>query len=91
MSTLELLQKKLLLLVCPPGSDFMVEPLIVLKVPEDLKLLHHVKVTAHGEDSNTVTSRPLEIRQGDRYLGNNLFFTVFLPASKQHIHILGLL
>lgn len=30
----------------------MVEPLIVLKVPEDLKLLHHVKVTADVEESN---------------------------------------
>lgn len=45
-------KKNLLLLVCPSGSDFVVEPLIVLKVPEDLKLLHHVKVTADVEESN---------------------------------------
>lgn len=64
MSTLELLQKNLLLLVCPPRCDFVVEPaLIVLKVPEELKLLHHVKVTAHGEDCNTVTSGPLKMQR----------------------------
>lgn len=58
---LELQQKNLLLLVCPPRCGFVVKPLIVLRVREDLKLLHHVKVTAHGEDYNSATSGPLEI------------------------------